>query len=817
MHNSNIISRMIPAPRAYEITSSSQGTRVAVRDLFGNMAVRVKQRLKLLEDRNEQERTWLSLKREIIGHVLAWNKPLSLTVQDVQNQRQFKLRPRISHIHSRRIALRYLQEVLTQSSYLANYTDEWVSLSVNTLSIRISGAISKVPKQSKSIQFISIGITPIRNFGLGSELYDDVNRVFDLSSFGYDCDEELMHDSRSDRINGITWVSRHSAKREQKSLERWPMFHLNIRLKEPSKPLAEMLTERQLQTISQVLQKAISEWLAVQGYTVQSKRRRHLRQDPRSEHENSRSPSRASRNAPSKQLDGVSDLDGEEKRVSAAKFPGRPSNSESEQPQRLPSRQVLEEVRHGGESWKPNTTQPSAHIGPVERQGMNTNKRNRLAREQDEDPFQISTVDNANNDKQDDRSNARTINGEAVLWKDPISSRIVNIDTRTGNVLPVEHAASNSRSLRSSNQRLSLRPTTDTTVQSRESCKDIPWIQDFMMHWKNPVFNPPDSKVLNVASVESAATSNINSYGKELDLRSKKLNKSELRSSTVLGQLDLKFVIILMNTRTAVKDSSSNHKRSRTLVLVDQHAADERCKVEALLADFCHTEPMSDPDSKSLCVKHSELEKPILFETSKEESRLILLNCDKFARWGIKIEKATCAVSDVSSSSVISIKTVPKLIAERCRSEPRLLINILRSETRKLSEERQGHDQRFGDRANKNSKKHNAWRELVGLLPKGILDMINSRACRSAIMFNDVLTQEDCINLVKNLANCSLPFQCAHGRPSMIPLIEFGNLPFSSGRFSTTGAFGNLYLDQKRYRTVRQINDFGVSYREWRR
>ena len=41
-------------------------------------------------------------------------------------------------------------------------------------------------------------------------------------------------------------------------------------------------------------------------------------------------------------------------------------------------------------------------------------------------------------------------------------------------------------------------------------------------------------------------------------------------------------------------------------------------------------------------------------------------------------------------------------------------------------------------------------------------------------MFNDVLSMEKCKALVKRLANCSFPFQCAHGRPSMVVLGGLG-------------------------------------------
>lgn len=41
-------------------------------------------------------------------------------------------------------------------------------------------------------------------------------------------------------------------------------------------------------------------------------------------------------------------------------------------------------------------------------------------------------------------------------------------------------------------------------------------------------------------------------------------------------------------------------------------------------------------------------------------------------------------------------------------------------------------------------------------------------------MFNDVLSTEECRLLVDRLAVCAFPFQCAHGRPSMVPLLDIG-------------------------------------------
>lgn len=45
-----------------------------------------------------------------------------------------------------------------------------------------------------------------------------------------------------------------------------------------------------------------------------------------------------------------------------------------------------------------------------------------------------------------------------------------------------------------------------------------------------------------------------------------------------------------------------------------------------------------------------------------------------------------------------------------------------------------------------------------------------------AIKFNDSLTRDECYSLVASLSTCQLPFQCAHGRPSIAPLVDILHL-----------------------------------------
>jgi DNA mismatch repair protein MLH3 len=44
-------------------------------------------------------------------------------------------------------------------------------------------------------------------------------------------------------------------------------------------------------------------------------------------------------------------------------------------------------------------------------------------------------------------------------------------------------------------------------------------------------------------------------------------------------------------------------------------------------------------------------------------------------------------------------------------------------------------------------------------------------------MFNDPLTLAQCEDLVASLAHTALPFQCAHGRPSVVPISHLHSRP----------------------------------------
>mmetsp|Transcript_85646 Transcript_85646/g.171032 ORF Transcript_85646/g.171032 Transcript_85646/m.171032 type:complete len:122 (+) Transcript_85646:962-1327(+) len=62
------------------------------------------------------------------------------------------------------------------------------------------------------------------------------------------------------------------------------------------------------------------------------------------------------------------------------------------------------------------------------------------------------------------------------------------------------------------------------------------------------------------------------------------------------------------------------------------------------------------------------------------------------------------------------------------------------------------------------------------MAPPAVLRVLASKACRRAVMFGDTLDLAKCQTILSNLAQCELPFQCAHGRPTLVLLASLDNL-----------------------------------------
>jgi len=206
------------------------------------------------------------------------------------------------------------------------------------------------------------------------------------------------------------------------------------------------------------------------------------------------------------------------------------------------------------------------------------------------------------------------------------------------------------------------------------------------------------------------------------------ISRSSLAAMRVIGQLDTKYILC--------------RSPDGMWSAVDHHAADERVRLDRptteLLAEY-----------KQGRMPSVETDPPKVIELDATERDLVVQYKDTLSRWGwdcslLTDADALCDPIGLTGHHVGSLSSVPVV---RCVAlgGPEFIEHL--------------HQLKDTKGATRNP-------------PPGILRVLNSVACRGAVMFGDSLAMEQCVEIVKELSQCDMPFQCAHGRPSMVPLVD---------------------------------------------
>ncbi|XP_069680721.1 uncharacterized protein [Periplaneta americana] len=212
--------------------------------------------------------------------------------------------------------------------------------------------------------------------------------------------------------------------------------------------------------------------------------------------------------------------------------------------------------------------------------------------------------------------------------------------------------------------------------------------------------------------------------------------KDMLPKFKVLGQLDNKFIVTLLGPWSG--------KNMNVIVLFDQHAVHERIRLESLMKEYC----VEGSDSE---FKTSEVNPPVTLQLSDGDIRVVSSFEKAFTSLGLRYE--------VLNSTDLRITSVPTCLMAR--------------EMR----ERQGRNnsvlQRFLESMVREQVESIMTTRGVGTrVPSIIKSVVSSEACRGAIKFGDALFPEECEVLLQSLATCQVPFQCAHGRPVLTPVVD---------------------------------------------
>jgi len=279
-------------------------------------------------------------------------------------------------------------------------------------------------------------------------------------------------------------------------------------------------------------------------------------------------------------------------------------------------------------------------------------------------------------------------------------------------------------------------------------------ISQFLKTWKNPIFNyQPDffSK-----SKESRKISTIGA----MPLR---FRSNIFRKMRVLGQVDSKFIAVMArNINTSIMEETKSEKSM--LLLFDQHAVHERIRLENLTND-------NFPEQKYII--SSKLKTPIdVSSLFLDQVEIINEYQEKFRTFGLEF----CTPNSTDISTLISNTQLHI-------SEQTLMVTHVPScfvmneaKSKKCSDEFLSEDitANLIDEIIDTIKKTRGGG--LAILPRTIGNVLNSKACRGAVKFGDSISLEECESLMKDLQTCNAPFQCAHGRPSIAPLVDLDQL-----------------------------------------
>uniref|UniRef100_A0A8C5QXR8 MutL C-terminal dimerisation domain-containing protein n=1 Tax=Leptobrachium leishanense TaxID=445787 RepID=A0A8C5QXR8_9ANUR len=267
-----------------------------------------------------------------------------------------------------------------------------------------------------------------------------------------------------------------------------------------------------------------------------------------------------------------------------------------------------------------------------------------------------------------------------------------------------------------------------------------------LSRWENPVFKRHPTVAVNVSS-GNADTLAVKIHNILYPYR---FTKDMVNSMKVLQQVDSKFIACLMK----VKKEDRAEPDGNLLVLVDQHAAHERVRLEQLIADSYVAVPGGSAVRQ---VKVSAVNPPFELDVTEEQHRLLRVFSSSLSRVGLSM------LFPESGSRRVLVGTVPLCFVEKEASETQRGRSTV---AKKIVEEL----------LREQVEMFQTSRAAPGPVPLTVLKVLASQACHGAVKFNDSLTPAECRHLIQSLSRCDLPFQCAHGRPSILPLADISHL-----------------------------------------
>ncbi|XP_055942693.1 DNA mismatch repair protein Mlh3-like isoform X2 [Argiope bruennichi] len=283
-------------------------------------------------------------------------------------------------------------------------------------------------------------------------------------------------------------------------------------------------------------------------------------------------------------------------------------------------------------------------------------------------------------------------------------------------------------------------------VKDNETNDNSENIQNMFKEWENPIFqNPPEINSLEKSQVSMRIPHMyiLNSY---------RFTQNCLNSMKVIGQVDCKFIACIM------EDFSNNSKSEKLLVLFDQHAVHERVRLEELIEDLYEMK-----ENKKV-IKTVPVSDSLNVTFEPDEMRLL-------RSYHLSLRDIGFEISFQGDENTVSVYSLPSCLVNPTNNQPRKGISATSTLIEKIIKEWL------------NSLMQT--RSTSNILPKTLNAVLNSQACKGAVKFGDPLDLSQCELLLAALSTCKLPFQCAHGRPSITPILDLNKINLLSKKRET--------------------------------
>jgi DNA mismatch repair ATPase MutL len=267
-------------------------------------------------------------------------------------------------------------------------------------------------------------------------------------------------------------------------------------------------------------------------------------------------------------------------------------------------------------------------------------------------------------------------------------------------------------------------------------------------HWDSTWNNPTFQKLLNTLQIKE--TTSISSYSdflksnthnvlKFVPNRRINLSRADLKRAKVIAQLDRKYIIVRVSQITVPIAESNDHFRF-ALVVIDQHAADERVRLEQLLNAISQPvtspKPGREPDRAHVSKFQTvSLSKPVEFALKVTDHDVFERHRAYFAKWGIKYNILIGKNFQLmKTDKILSVHALPEMIAQSCTADIVRFEQYIRAE----AAFREDTHIKCNDDSFNPAEEQNPWVTRIKGCPNFVLQMLSSRACRSKCIKIDI-------------------------------------------------------------------------------